>query len=463
MVERGSPAAGDGCMIGLDTISDPARPEEDAGGWIVLKTRWVGVILGYIVANAATGAANAPLLNALLAVGLAFTLLDTWFRRRDRIFLGRFPLFISAMEALFIGLLCHFDSGAESAFRYYYFLSVLCCVLRHGAMVGWLTCVGHIASWTVLWLSAPSGSGGGLTGALLVPAVLVWVTWAGLALGRSMREARDELGRLNLALVRSQAELEQRIAERTRQLQETQAQMLQQEKMANFGLLAAGIAHEVGNPLTGVSNVVQLLQRKDHDERTREKLDLMAGELARMRVILRELTEFGRPASRERSVCSLAEVVDDALRVAKYHKRPGSRLRPPKVADDLPRVACVRGQLAQVILNLVLNALDAAGADGIVELRGDAAPEEVSVEIEDSGPGLSASVRDRLFEPFVTTKSEGTGLGLYLSRRIVMEHGGRLELGAGSLGGALFRVVLPAWHGERQERLEAPPRAGAAT
>ncbi|MFM7112719.1 MAG: two-component sensor histidine kinase, partial [Planctomycetota bacterium] len=131
-------------MIGLDTISDPARPEEDAGGWIVLKIRWVGVILGYIVANAATGAANAPLLNALLAVGLAFTLLDTWFRRRDRIFLGRFPLFISAMEALFIGLLCHFDSGAQSAFRYYYFLSVLCCVLRHGAMVGWLTCLGHI-------------------------------------------------------------------------------------------------------------------------------------------------------------------------------------------------------------------------------------------------------------------------------------------------------------------------------
>jgi len=129
----------------------------------------------------------------------------------------------------------------------------------------------------------------------------------------------------------------------------------------------------------------------------------------------------------------------------------------------LPRIACVRGQLAQVILNLVLNALDAAGADGVVELRGDAMAGEVFVEIEDSGPGLSASVRDRLFEPFVTTKSEGTGLGLYLSRRIVIEHGGRLELGAGLLGGALFRVVLPAWQGERQERLEAPPRAGAAT
>ena len=122
-----------------------------------------------------------------------------------------------------------------------------------------------MVSWSVLWLSVSGEASDGMLGAVLVPSVLVWLTWAGLALGRSLREARDELGRLNGSLVRSQADLEVRFAERTRQLQETQAQMLQQEKMANFGLLAAGIAHEVGNPLTGVSNIVQLLQRGDHD------------------------------------------------------------------------------------------------------------------------------------------------------------------------------------------------------
>lgn len=447
-------------MIGPDAISEPARPEEDAGAWIVLKIRWVGVILGYLVANLTPGTANAPLLNALLAVGLAFTLLDTWFLRRGRIFLGGFPLFISLMESLFIGLLCYFDTGAPSSFRYYYFLSVLCCVLRQRAVVGWLTCLTHIVSWSVLWVSTPGNPSDGVLGSLLVPAVLVWVTWSGLALGQSLREARDELGRLNLALVRSQADLERRIAERTMQLRETQAQMLQQEKMANFGLLAAGIAHEVGNPLTGVSNVVQLLQRREHDDRTREKLDLMAGELARMRVILRELTEFSRPSSRERSACSLAVVVGEALRVAKYHKRPGSRLGQHQVPESLPRVACVRGDMAQVFLNLVLNALDAAGADGVVELRGGTGNGEVFVEIEDSGPGLSESIRGRLFEPFVTTKPEGTGLGLYLSRRVVQEHGGRLEMGTGSLGGALFRVVLPA---VPPGRMETPLAAGAAT
>lgn len=431
-------------MLGPDAISEPARPDEDAGARIVLRIRWVGVILGYLVANLTPGTANAPLLNALLAVGLAFTLLDTWFRRAGRIFLGRFPLFISLMESLFIGLLCHFDTGTHSSFRYYYFLSVLCCVLRHRAVVGWITCLMHIVSWTVLWYLSPRHAADGVLGALLVPAVLVWVTWSGLALARGLREARDELGRLNRALVRDQADLERRIAERTMQLRETQAQMLQQEKMANFGLLAAGIAHEVGNPLTGVSNIVQLLQRREHDEHTREKLDLMAGELARMRVILRELTEFGRPANRERLACSMAEVVGEALRVAKYHKRPGSRLRPPQVPDTLPRVVCARGQMAQVFLNLVLNALDAAGPDGVVEIRAGAAGAEVFVEIEDSGPGLSEAVRDRLFEPFVTTKPDGTGLGLYLSSRVVREQGGRLEMAAGALGGALFRVVLPA-------------------
>jgi len=116
--------------------------------------------------------------------------------------------------------------------------------------------------------------------------------------------------------------------------------------------------------------------------------------------------------------------------------------------------------MAQVFLNLVLNALDAAGADGVVELRGGAGNGEVFVEIEDSGPGLSESIRGRLFEPFVTTKPEGTGLGLYLSRRVVQEHGGRLEMGTGSLGGALFRVVLPA---VPPGRMETPLAAGAAT
>ena len=428
----------------LPALSVPTRADEDAGAWIVLKIRWVGVILGYLVVNLTPGALNAPVLNGLLGFGLAFTLLDTWYRRKNRIFLGQYPLFISFMEALFIGLLCHFDTGATSSFRYYYFLSVLCCVLRHGSMVGWITCLCHMVSWSVLWLSVSGEASDGMLGAVLVPSVLVWLTWAGLALGRSLREARDELGRLNGSLVRSQADLEVRFAERTRQLQETQAQMLQQEKMANFGLLAAGIAHEVGNPLTGVSNIVQLLQRGDHDSKTREKLDLMAGELARMRVILRELTEFGRPASRERSVCSIADLVGEALRVAKYHKRPGSRLRQPIVADNLPRVLCVRGQIAQVFLNLILNALDAAGEDGIVELRGMELDGELLVEIEDNGPGLSELIKDHLFEPFVTTKTNGTGLGLYLSRRIVDDHGGRLEMGSGNLGGALFRVVLPS-------------------
>src|SRR5207253_5557026 len=115
-----------------------------------------------------------------------------------------------------------------------------------------------------------------------------------------------------------QAQLEARIAERTRELQESQAHVLHQEKMAAFGLLAAGIAHEVGNPLTSISSLVQMLQRRDSDEYTREKLSLVSGQLQRIQTILRELIHFSRPASSARARVSLSEILDEALNIAKY-------------------------------------------------------------------------------------------------------------------------------------------------
>src|SRR5436309_1265442 len=189
--------------------------------------------------------------------------------------------------------------------------------------------------------------------------LLGWVTWASNALALLLKRVGDYLGRLNAALERNKAELEARIAERTRELQETQAQLLHQEKMAAFGLLAAGIAHEVGNPLTSISTIVQVLGRHDQDGYTREKLELVADQLRRIQGILRELVNFSRPASTERERLSLTGVLDEALGIAKYYKGVKNRAIRVEVPADLPPLVAVRGQLVSVFLNLILNAIDA--------------------------------------------------------------------------------------------------------
>ena len=171
------------------------------------------------------------------------------------------------MEALFIGLLCAWHGGPESPFRYYYLLSLICCAIRHSSLVTFATYALHAASFTVLYLAVPTSDFRPLDLALTL-IMLAWVTWASDALATLLKHVGEHLERLNSALKEQQALLEARISARTRELQEAQAKLLHQEKMAAFGLLAAGIAHEVGNPLTSISAIVQMLQRRDSDTPT---------------------------------------------------------------------------------------------------------------------------------------------------------------------------------------------------
>src|SRR5581483_6448146 len=145
---------------------------------------------------------------------------------------------------------------------------------------------------------------------LLTLIILLWFTWASDALALLLKHVGEHLSHLNNALRENQADLEARIAERTRELQEAQAHFLHQEKMAAFGLLAAGIAHEVGNPLTSISSLVQMLQKRDCDGYAREKLALVNGQLSRIQNTLRELVNFSRPTSTERTRVALGDVLD---------------------------------------------------------------------------------------------------------------------------------------------------------
>ena len=421
-----------------------SSPWELAAETIAVKIRWFGLVVGYVLVNLhPQDLGRQAVLNALLTLGLAYTLFDTYFSVRGRVFFGRSPLAVSAMEALFIGLLCYFDAGLNSSFRYYYFLSLICCAIRHASQVTYATCALHCLSYGLLYLALPP-EGQRLVPFTLTLVILGWVTWASNAMALLLKRVGDYLGRLNARLQEHQAELEARIAERTRELQESQAHVLHQEKMAAFGLLAAGIAHEVGNPLTSISSLVQILQRRNGDAYTQEKLALVIGQLQRIQGTLRELINFSRPASTERTWAALGEIVDEALNIAKYSKRTKSRIIESRLARDLPPLYGVRDQLVQVFLNLVLNAIDATAKGGHIELTAEQDDAALLVTVRDDGAGIPPEQAGRLFQPYFTTKKNGTGLGLFVSRKLVGDHGGRIEFASRPGEGTTFRVDLPA-------------------
>lgn len=426
----------------MGIISSTAPRWELAAENIAVKIRWVGVVVGYLAVNFAPHDASTPALNAILALGAAYTLIDTAFSFRGRVFLGEYPLLISAMEALFIGLLCHFHTGPESPFRIYYILSLIVCAIRHSPRVTLATCFFHGISVTVLYLSLPSDQRDVFSW-ILTLVVLGWVTWAASSLALLLKRFSEHLSRLNDSLREQQSQLEARIEERTRDLQEAQAKVLHQEKMAAFGLLAAGIAHEVGNPLTSISSIVQMLERRNLDEYTRDRLALVSGQLQRIRGTLRELIEFSRPAASERVRCTLQEIIDEALNIAKYYKGMKSRHIAVEFGPSLPTLFAYRDQLVQVFLNLILNAIDATSRNGRIEIAARSSDGGIAVHVSDDGPGVPPEQRQRLFQPYFTTKKHGTGLGLFVTRKLVEGHGGTVDYVPGTGPGARFRIWLP--------------------
>jgi signal transduction histidine kinase len=410
---------------------------------ITVRIRWFGLCVGYVLVNVVGPNPNQPELNAILTLGAVYALIDTVWSLRGKVFLSRAPLFISLMEAVFIGLLCHFDDGLDSLFRFYYFLSLLVCAIRYSPRVTYATFAVHAVSYSLLAISQDPPQTAAVKALLLMLIIMGWVTWASTALVTLLKAAGRRLSELNDELQRNQALLEERIAERTRELQESQALLLQQEKQAAFGLLAAGIAHEVGNPLAAISSLVQMMNRRELDDYMHERLGMVDDQLRRIQRTLRELVGFSRPASKNVTSCDIHEVIDEALNVAKYYKRKKGKQIVTHYTDGAPCVAVVRDQMVQVFLNLVLNALDATEEGGTIDITTCVADGSLEIVVRDDGHGIAGSDQTRLFEPYFTTKPTGTGLGLFVCRSIVEAAGGQIELQASSPEGTSFQVLLP--------------------
>ena len=417
---------------------------------ITVRIRWFGLCVGYVLVNAPLGRETLqPQLNAILTLGAVYALLDTLWSLRGKVFLTDFRPMISLMEAVFIGLLCYFDEGLESPFRFYYFLSLLVCAIRHEPRITFLTFGLHAISYVALALSLDSTGRNDWPLLFLMLVFMAWVTWAITAFTGLLKSAGHRLLDLNDELQQNQAQLEQRIAERTRELQESQALLVQQEKQAAFGLLAAGIAHEVGNPLASISSLVQMLKRREPDDYTRERLDMVDDQLRRIQRTLRELVDFSRPAVFEQARCDIHEIIGAALNIAKYYKRKKGKEILTRFDADCPQLRVVRDQLVQVILNLILNAMDATEEGQSIEIATASLTDHddtrwITVSVTDTGCGIPAVDQNTIFQPYFTTKDTGTGLGLFVCRRIVQEIRGRIELTSSSPDGTSFTLHLPA-------------------
>jgi two-component system NtrC family sensor kinase len=223
-------------------------------------------------------------------------------------------------------------------------------------------------------------------------------------------------------------------------LKDHQEKLVQSEKLAGIGRLAAGVAHEINNPLAVILGYARLLRRRS-DGAVAEDLQVIEDETLRAKLIVDGLLDLSRPLSVEPEPVDLRALCEEAI----------TRLRETRLIENLDVAVTGEGQveghpqkLRQVVLNLVKNAAEAAGTAGRIEVRVDSAPGSARVTIRDTGPGLSREARAKLFEPFFTTKDTGTGLGLAVSQGIVHAHGGDIDAESLPGGGAQFTVRLPA-------------------
>jgi two-component system sensor histidine kinase HydH len=309
-------------------------------------------------------------------------------------------------------------------------------------------------AWTLLFL----GVAGAAVGAL-----------SGYNIAKSLRQRLVELrvpiqsasGSLDAVVgpveVRSGADVEDieeslnslaaRVSDVVQRLQAAERESLRNDQLASLGQLAAGLAHELRNPLTAIRTLVEAARTGGPSAQLDGRdLEVVDEELTRLDATLQSFLDYARPPKLQRRAIDLRDVIDRTVLLVKPRAEQQSVSLEVAQPTIPVRVNADPEQLRQVVLNLLLNALDAVGSGGRIEVgaQEDVAQRRVTLTIADNGPGIAASIRDKLFEPFVSSKAAGTGLGLTICRRIVENHGGTITVDNRPTGGPIFTIQLPA-------------------
>ena len=247
-----------------------------------------------------------------------------------------------------------------------------------------------------------------------------------------------------VAVAIENARLYSELAEFAGQLERSQAQLIQAEKLAATGRLAASLAHEINNPLQAIHNCLHLvINRPIPDEKKRYYLAMAQEEVERLITLVQRTLEFYRPSKGRVSLTQVNDLIENVLALSGKRLEHGNIRLHTQLMPDLPEVAAVPDQLTQVLLNLVINAIEAMPDGGDLTLATTTDGNWLRISICDTGQGISPEEAAKIFEPFYTTKANGTGLGLSVSYGIIQQHGGHIEVTGGPDQGTTFTVALP--------------------
>ncbi len=224
--------------------------------------------------------------------------------------------------------------------------------------------------------------------------------------------------------------------------------MKRAERLSAIGQLSAGLAHEIRNPLASIAGAASILQRNDNLEpKYRKCVEIIAHECERLNGLLTNFLNFARPRAPRMQVVQVNTVLENVLGLANHGVRGKAVHCEARVAEELPAVECDPEQLEQVLLNLMINAIEASPDGETVTISAAAENGNVAVRVTDHGHGVAPAHVDRLFDPFFTTKEHGTGLGLPVAHQIMAQMGGALVAEQRSGNGMTFSVLLPAKDG----------------
>ncbi len=260
---------------------------------------------------------------------------------------------------------------------------------------------------------------------------------------------------LEEALKRYTVELEDKVDQGTATAQKLEQQVLHSEKLAALGRLAAGVAHEIGNPLTSISTFAQLLREMATDEFTQSSLDIINNHIQRITEIVRQMSTYARADSTHVKPVQINDVLKSSLDLMRLDKRMKSTIAiETALAPDLPKTMLDEGQISQVFINIILNALDAMPEGGKLTVgtrtgRQENGDPAIAIEFSDTGVGIPPEDLEKVFDPFYTTKEagKGTGLGLSLSYNIIKKFKGEITVASLRGSGTTFTIILPEVHG----------------
>lgn len=250
-----------------------------------------------------------------------------------------------------------------------------------------------------------------------------------------------------MILCKSINQMAESLEENVNKMQEdTKLQLMQSEKLASVGRLAAGVAHEINNPLTGVLTFAHFLrEKKTNSEGDLNDIDVIIQETTRVRDIIRGLLDFARQSPSNKAMININESIQNLLKLIKGQKEFRNISIVEEYDSNLPELFADKNQLQQVFLNLVLNAGEAISGPGTITINTCRSGNNISITIADSGSGISSDDLDKIFDPFFTTKpvGKGTGLGLSVSYGIIQQHGGEIKCESKQHEGTTFKILFP--------------------